>query len=594
MRPSKQTLQCKTLPFFPSGFPDETLGSRVSRYHIRRGQPTNNATYNELFDRPPFSLTPLIQPHLDKLAVRLPGSPVENLRHLQDESTLLPLFRRFFGTQTTKRRIVGSEIAAIELPRRLVGGSRLTHLCTQCLSEDEKSQGCRYIHRSHQIPGVTACWKHGVPLIDRCPHCRQPFAQPNQLILSAWMGCDCGHDLAVAPEQAESSTSTELEFAKFSKALLAGSHVSLTPEQLVQLYKFRATELGFKWGGQKLNRKRLFEEIEAFYGGELLAKIDPSYRRSRTGGWFHVLQASLTIEAPLYRHLLFAFFLFRQPEAFLNSIVDVTRMGTSTHHPRSTPFGAGAGDGLDTEKPPAEALMEEMIGVARRNGYDSQKLWHHCVGSMQRLVRSLPDACEQIDARLAEEANKKKRNAARLLKSTAQDRVLDPQWAAAIVANATAIYRKEERPFRVTMNQLLTRTPFRPKGIRFPTPERTPLARAAAEDHAESTWHFYARRLLWTLQSLDDPATPSHTIIKLARLEVFKAREVLKFFEGTRRCGGPSAKEITQILASRGVGLNWIGPCPERTFYRTGRAYKLRTSRRGPIGGRTGDAEPFP
>ena len=582
MRQSKQTKQTSLLPFFPAGFPDETIGSRVSRYHIRRGRPTNNATYSELFNRPPFSLTPLVQSHLDKLAVRLPGSPVENLRQLQDESTLLPLFRRFFGNQSAKRTVVGDEIAAIEQPRRLVGGSRLTHLCTQCLAEDEKSHGCRYIHRSHQIPGVTACWKHGAPLIDRCPSCRQPFAQPNQLILSAWMGCECGHDLAAAPDQAESSPKIEVEFAKFSKALLVGAPVALTAEQLVHVYKLRVIQLGFRCGDRKMSRKRLFSEIETFFGAELLAKVDPSYSKSKTTGWFHVLQASLVIEAPLYRHLIFAFYLFREPAAFLSSIDDVSKialLSDGDRHADANPL---------TEKSATDALMDELIEVARRNGYDSQKLWHNCVGSMKRLVRRLPDACTQIDARLNEEASKKRRDAARVLKATASDRKMDPLWTDAIVSAAAAIYSKEERPYRVTMNRLLKKAAFRAKGTLCPTHERTPLARAAAEGNAESAWHFYARRMLWTLQSLDDPATPEHTIVKLSRLEVFKAREILKFFDGVRRCGGASVKEITQILASRGVDRHWIGPCPEKAFYRAGRAYKLRTSRRGPIDGGAG------
>ena len=67
------------VPFFPAGLPDETIGSRVSRYHIRRGRPTMATTFRQLFDRSPFSLTNLIQPHLEALAARLPGSQALNL-----------------------------------------------------------------------------------------------------------------------------------------------------------------------------------------------------------------------------------------------------------------------------------------------------------------------------------------------------------------------------------------------------------------------------------------------------------------------------------------------------------------------------------
>ncbi|WGG50947.1 hypothetical protein [Rugamonas sp. DEMB1] len=91
------------LPFFPAGFPDETIGSRVIRYHIRRGCPTMYAMYKHLFGKSPFSLTGLVQPHLAKLAEKLPGSPQANLLELQHDSTLLPLFQQFFGPKSAVR-----------------------------------------------------------------------------------------------------------------------------------------------------------------------------------------------------------------------------------------------------------------------------------------------------------------------------------------------------------------------------------------------------------------------------------------------------------------------------------------------------------
>jgi hypothetical protein len=585
----------KILPFFPSALPDETISSRVSRYHIRRGQLTNNSTYTELFGRAPFSLTPLVQPYLDKLAFRLPGSPVANLRDLQNDSTLLPLFRRFFGTHLAKRQAIGNEITAVELPRRLVGGSRLTHLCSECLVDDDKEHGCRYIHRSHQIPGVTVCWKHGTLLIERCPACRQPFSQPGQLILSAWIGCDCGHDLAHAKRDSTEPTETELAFAVFSKALIDAAPAHLTPKQLVQLYRSRGMELGFRQGSHRLKRTALFASIEAFFGPAVLARMDPAYSKCKISGWFHVLQDSLTMEAPLYRHLLFAFYLFREADVFLariEELVQKERASSLADDPTGA-MRACEGAGANSEgKTVAEELIEELIDSATRLGYGPQQLWHHNVGKMRRLVKLVPDAYERIEARLQEAATRKKQLASRRLNTKVRDDAQDPLWAAGITASAAAIYQKEQRPFRVTMNQLVKAASGSPKGMRLPTAERTPLARAAADTHAESAWHFYARRMLWTLQSLSDPETPPHAIIKLARLEVNKAREILKFFSNVRRCGGPSIKEIHQILTAHGIGRAWAGPCPDKTFYKAGRAYRLRTNRRGPLGGRAGEWEP--
>lgn len=258
------------LPFFPAGFPDETISSRVSRYHISRGRPTMYVTYKHLFGKPPFSLTGLVQQHLDKLAEKLPGSPQANLVELQNESTLLPLFQQFFGPKTATRhpdRIPGTPL--IELPRHIKGDSRLTHICTHCLVADERDYGCPYIHRAHQIPGVTACWKHATRLIDCCPFCECPFAQPNQLILSAWMGCECGYAIADHAQSGQQLASgVEVEFAQFAQALLAAEPSRLSIEQLIDIYKARAIEIGCRWGGEpRQSQNAVWQNRSPFWEG---------------------------------------------------------------------------------------------------------------------------------------------------------------------------------------------------------------------------------------------------------------------------------------------------------------------------------------
>jgi hypothetical protein len=424
--------------------------------------------------------------------------------------------------------------------------------------------------------------------MDSCPACRQPFSQPGQLILSAWIGCDCGHDLAQAKREETAPTETELAFARFAKALIDAAPAHMTPNQLVQLYRSRGIEIGFRQGSDRLKRTALFASIEEFFGPAVLSRMDPAYSKCKTSGWFHVLQTSLTMEAPLYRHLLFSFYLFREADVFLARIEELVE---NERIKSLRDFTGSTLTDNNEEKTVADELIEELIDSATRLGYAPQQLWHHNVSKMKRLVKLVPDAYERIEARLHEAAAKKKQLATRRLNTKTRDDALDPSWATGIEASAATIYQKEQRPFRVTMNQLVKAATGSPKGMRLPTSERTPLARAAADANAESIWHFYARRMLWTLQSLNAPDTPPHAIIKLARLEVNKAREILKYFSNVRRCGGPSIKEINQILAAHGVGRTWAGPCPEKTFYKTGRAYKLRTARRGPIGGRAGDSE---
>lgn len=564
-----------TIPFFPAGLPDETIGSRVSRYHIRRGRPTMPVTFRQLFDRSPFSLTNLVQPHLDILATRLPGSPAQNLTRLRAESTLLPLYQRFLGSVSKVGRPKKKHGARVEPTRRINGDSRLTHICRQCLVDDEREYGFPYIHRAHQIPGVTACWKHAAALLDRCPACRQPFAQPTQLVLSAWMGCDCGHLLfneLEAKEKIEPSD-IEVDFARFARELLEAEPIKLRRGDLVQIYKMRAAEIGFGWGREQVKRTALFESVETFFGSPLLSTIDSAYRSGRVSGWIKVIESSAYDEAPLHRHLLLAYFLFRDPKLFLLRSQSVADARVTDQAQRPGDHHAGTPESREAP----DAMLKQMVAVAQRYNYDSHQLWRFYSGGMKRLVKMVPNACELIDARLRAASAKKKRSSGRESEFKERDRKSDIEWAKAIKESAMKIYAIDERPYRVTMNKLVETAKFRPKGVRLPSQARFPLARAAAEEHAESGWHFFARRMLWTLQSLNEPSTSPSMIIILSGLELHKGKAVLQYFSGVPRCGGASAKEINAILEAQEIDRGWSGPCPEKEFYRAGRAYQPRT-----------------
>lgn len=563
------------IPFFPAGLPDETIGSRVSRYHIRRGRPTTPVTFRQLFDKSPFSLTNLVQPHLEILAARLPGSQAWNLTRLQAESTLLPLYQRFLGSVSEVGRPKKKDHARVKATRRINGDSRLTHICRQCLVDDEREHGFPYIHRAHQIPGVTVCWKHAAILLDRCPACRQPFAQPTQLVLSAWMGCECGHLLSNEYESKETDPSElEVDFARFTRELLETEPIKLRRGDLVEIYRSRAAEIGFGWGRELVKRKALFESVEAFFGRSLLSTIDSAYRLGRLSGWFKVIERSAFDETPLHRHLLLAYFLFRDPELFMQrcqALVEARatdQASRATHHSQVGPDAREAPD----------ALVKQMVAVAQRYGYDSQQLWKFYSGGMKRLVKIVPNACELIDARLRAASAKKKRNFGRELEIKERDRQSDIRWAKAIIESAMQIYASDERPYRVTMNRLVKAAKFRPKGALLPSQAKYPLARAAADEYAESVWHFFARRMLWTLQSLHEPCISSSAIRILSGLELHKGKAVLQYFSDVPRCGGASAKEIIAVLEMRGIGRGWSGPCPDKEFYRAGRAYQRRTT----------------
>lgn len=83
--------QLRKLHFFPASFPDETLFSRVSRYHLLTGDRRHDTTFHALFGRVnSLDFTELAPPSLSVLASLLPGDPVVQLGNLLVENTFVP------------------------------------------------------------------------------------------------------------------------------------------------------------------------------------------------------------------------------------------------------------------------------------------------------------------------------------------------------------------------------------------------------------------------------------------------------------------------------------------------------------------------
>ena len=55
----------------------------------------------------------------------------------------------------------------IKRPTKFINLITELHYCKDCMENDYKNYGHDYIHRSHQLPGVTVCHKHHTPLL-RC------------------------------------------------------------------------------------------------------------------------------------------------------------------------------------------------------------------------------------------------------------------------------------------------------------------------------------------------------------------------------------------------------------------------------------------
>lgn len=569
------------LPFFPAALPGELFASRVSHYHILSGNSTVHDTFKELFHGGLFSLTHWVPKKLDRLAARIAGEQQAIIQGFYRDSTLLPLFRLFSGLPFRNEAGVIEGRGGDRLPRRIVGESGSTFVCTKCLAEDAEKYGTPFIHCTHQTPSVTSCWNHRIHLIDRCPNCRCPIEPPAGLILAPWQGCHCGQDFLKISELSQPSpTAVEISLARFAKVLLDHARNLDRSHNLAEVYRTRAMELGFR-RGKKIDRAGLFSALEEHYGKNLLEKIDRAYRHGRTDAWLYTLSRPSFAESPITRHLILSNYLFREPEAFISQLSAIsalpTPVGAGTRNTGHKKENAGDDSGASI-KDLFDETLDRLVEKGRQHRLSVDDLWKTEYATMKRLVKLRPDAGQLIEQRLARPdsellAKGISGNAAALV----SDR--DVEWAEAITAAANEVYTETAKPLRVSMNVLLNRAKIRP--AKWLAPDVFPKTRAICEGLAESRWHFYARRLIWAINQLNGLKAGRAVITRAAGLENVRAGDVLTYFF---EIGFEPTHEVAVDQLERvGIAKHWGGPYPDRTYENVGRNYVPRKSRRSQV-----------
>lgn len=211
METNSQTLpltptQPRKLPFFPASFPDETLFSRVSRYHLLTGERKDDTTFKALFEQPGNNVdfTELAPPSLTVLASLLPGDPMVQLGKILGENTFVPFAVPVI--QSSVEEFIGAECGE-------------SNACVLCLAEDWELVGVSYLRRSHQLPAVTACWQHGAKLIDACPECDHAFRGTGKFLKAPLTLCGCGWHVTYGRDVIRASAA-EHEFAIHAHAVL--------------------------------------------------------------------------------------------------------------------------------------------------------------------------------------------------------------------------------------------------------------------------------------------------------------------------------------------------------------------------------------
>lgn len=551
------------LPFFPMSLPDESLASRVTRFHFERGNAKTRETYQELFGSSPFALSNLFLPRIEALAQRLPGNPHANVEKLIHEGTLLPIARLFTASTTTW--------ASADYVRRSVGESGSTRICLQCIKEDVSQFETVYLHRSHQIPAVTACWKHGWRLLDHCPECGCPIESPKDLTLAPWLGCYCGYRFELAEQEPSDyvASSKENDIARFASLVLTHVPERMLAENLPRVLRDRALEMGFRWGKEKVDRKSLKAAMESHYSPTLLARLDRAYATAKTKNWFNFLGLTKeAIEGPFNRNLLLANYLFQDAEAFLAKLAEIETQGPFVAAVEISPHDMHSPSQMNRTTNGVNVLIERLTSIAIAENLEISDLWRDYYGAMKRIavsgskagIEALKKAIEQNGMK---SAKKHGRSSAKKVHPK------DADWAEEIKKTASRLFSEPGRPTRISIASLVRNTKFQP--ATWPDAISFPLTRAACATLQESQWHFYARRVMWAMARYHGKAVARSLITEDAGLEHHRATDVYHYLVSSAIV--PIAPFVKQLEA-KGIARDWSGPCPEKVYRKAGRGYQ--------------------
>ncbi|CAE6872644.1 hypothetical protein R69658_08238 [Paraburkholderia aspalathi] len=212
-------------------------------------------------------------------------------------------------------------------------------------------------------------------------------------------------------------------------------------------------------------------------------------------------------------------------------------------------------------------IAYELRGALEENPrYTIEDLWGRYRGTLTRLLKWDRKAFAQIRD-FAQKSRSKRLIAVRVV----SPHRLDGERADQLRQAALKLYASAERPARISRYSI-----GRAAKLTHVVCARAayPRCNEVLDELAETQWHFYARRYLWTLSRLPDGASTS-AVCQQAGLWYYKFVELDAYFRARSLTQITRLREgqIVAVLRDCGVGLKWEGPCPEKTFARPGRAY---------------------
>ena len=281
----------------PPPLPDETLYSILSRcFYYSERTATKNMLSN-IFGSHSLSFRALNLDHLFSMAKNIQlNLTVESLAA---NHTFINYYRPFIDTRKLQKIVNGifwgnANVSATIGNCRLIKSNRnYLNYCNRCAIQDQRAYGVAYWHRSHQLPGVSVCYKHGIRLNDLTA--MQTISRYS-LVLPV-------NDVKFQENKSKNHFDNQL--ARISHNVLTNKNKNISLPVLRSKYFGRLRELNLLKGKNRLNKLRLFsfvKELKYDFKSSQIILLDYEkasqilYNVCRQTSWFqHPLNHFITI-----------------------------------------------------------------------------------------------------------------------------------------------------------------------------------------------------------------------------------------------------------------------------------------------------------
>lgn len=294
-----------TLPFLPNPYPDEILGSWLLRIALHNGRGAwknyleetgNRDITGSLFDMFKIetrscALIKALGYSIDDIVMKHTTLPYWLAFGIPETKKSEELKQQCGSTCSNVSHTILDKIARPGFHRRL-GVARTARACSACLDEDLRTFGETYWHRSHQLPNLSMCHKHGNLLQSACPSCGLGFAPIGLKRLQLpKIRCTCG-ELLKSPNQVEHGLNPIfIKITNFSVAALNSVPASWSADGSRAYMKEWMSESFQLRYGTFLNFLAASYGLSLTQGNNLIHSTD-------SGGWMYLRGALRFSRAP--------------------------------------------------------------------------------------------------------------------------------------------------------------------------------------------------------------------------------------------------------------------------------------------------------